>query len=90
MGRLKDKTSDALVDVALQESFPASDSPAFMAAAAIIGAPRKAGPMTPAEARSKQPKSARRRGLAKPGCCAAVHPWSTQSGAPAVIGQGTA
>ena len=32
---------DELIDVALEQSFPASDPPAFMAAADVVGAPRK-------------------------------------------------
>jgi hypothetical protein len=31
---------DELVDVALEQTFPASDPPAFVAAAAMIGTPR--------------------------------------------------
>ena len=33
--------SDALLDLALEQSFPASDPPSFMAGAAIVGAPRR-------------------------------------------------
>jgi hypothetical protein len=32
---------DELIDLALEESFPASDPPAFMAASAVVGAPKK-------------------------------------------------
>lgn len=32
---------DELVDLALEESFPASDPPSFMAASAIVGSPRR-------------------------------------------------
>lgn len=34
------RVMDELVDVALEQSFPASDPPAFMAAAAVTGSPR--------------------------------------------------
>jgi hypothetical protein len=34
---------DALIDEAIAESFPASDAPFFMAAAAVLGAPSRAG-----------------------------------------------
>jgi hypothetical protein len=32
---------DELLDIALEQSFPASDPPAFMAAAAVVGTPRR-------------------------------------------------
>ena len=32
---------DQLVDIALEESFPASDPPSFMAASAVVGAPTR-------------------------------------------------
>jgi hypothetical protein len=35
--------SDEKLDTALEQSFPASDPPFFMAAAAVVGAPRHEG-----------------------------------------------
>lgn len=64
---------DELVDIALEQSFPASDPPAFVAAAAVVGAPAKprfarcaggssgCGKAPAGEARS--PAAARRRRL---------------------------
>jgi hypothetical protein len=33
--------SDEMLDIALEQTFPASDAPCFMAAAAVVGSPRK-------------------------------------------------
>jgi hypothetical protein len=35
---------DESIDLALEESFPASDAPAFMAVSAVVGAPKKSLP----------------------------------------------
>jgi hypothetical protein len=44
---VNDKTRDEdLLDVALEQTFPASDAPSFMAGAAVAGAPRR-GPAEP-------------------------------------------
>jgi hypothetical protein len=38
--------SEEKIDAALEQSFPASDPPFFMAAAAVVGAPRHEGAAT--------------------------------------------
>jgi hypothetical protein len=40
---------DELLDIALEQSFPASDPPAFMAAAAVVGTPRRDHSFQPLE-----------------------------------------
>lgn len=85
MGRPRASKWDELVDVALQDSFPASDSPAFMAAAATIGAPTRPGAVTQAATASpaeKRPTRARpRKGVASPERRRAVTPLPTPLGA---------
>lgn len=54
---------DELVDVALEQSFPASDPPAFMAAAAVVGAPTKPRSLRRAEVLSPPDKA---RGRSEP------------------------
>lgn len=52
------------LDVALEETFPASDAPSFMAGAAVAGAPRR-DPARPENLKSKLRSDQRERGRAR-------------------------
>jgi hypothetical protein len=45
---------DELIDLALEESFPASDPRAFMAASAVVGAPKNSLPQPLAKRESDE------------------------------------
>jgi hypothetical protein len=51
--------TDEFLDIALEQSFPASDPPASMAAAAVVGAPRRTRPLRHTDAGAERPSTSK-------------------------------
>jgi len=64
---VNDRVLEDRVDEALEETFPASDAPWFMAAAAVVGAPRRSESAERPEVHEVSAIPARGRRRAKPG-----------------------
>jgi len=57
-----ERADDPVVDIVLADSFPASDPPYFMAAAAVVGGPRSRARPKPRDRITARNEASRRKG----------------------------